>query len=85
VEWAFHAIYPLLGAVSGGKVCKGKERFFSPMGKNCDIGFPAKWKVFSIRAIRLVPYAGQIMTNSLGLNGSTFGCPIARVRCIGLE
>jgi exosortase len=34
--------------------------------------------VFSIRAISLVPYAGQFMANPLGLSGSTFGIPIAK-------
>jgi exosortase len=67
-----------LGALSGGKVAEGEERFFSFSWKNCDIDFPGKWKVFSIHAIRLVPYAGQFMANTLGLSGSTFGIPIAK-------
>jgi exosortase len=78
LESAFHAVYPLLGALSGAKVAKGKERFFSLSGKNCDIDFPGKWKVFSIRAISLVPRARQFMTNPHGLSGSTFGIPIAK-------
>jgi len=79
VEWAFHEVYPLLGALSGGKVAEGEERFFSFRGKDCDIDFPGKWKVFSIRGIRLIPYAGQFMANTLGLGGSTPGIPIAKV------
>lgn len=34
--------------------------------------------MFSVRAVRLVPYAGQFMANSLGLSGSIFGIPIAK-------
>ena len=78
MEWAFHEVYPLLGALSGGKVAEGEERFFSFRGKDCDIDFPGKWKVFSIRGIRLIPYAGQFMGNTLGSGGSTFGTPIAK-------
>jgi len=78
VEWAFHAVYSLLGALSEGKVAEGEERFFSFSGKNCDIDFLGKWKVFSIRAIGLVPDTGQFMANPPGLSGSTFGIPIAK-------
>jgi hypothetical protein len=67
-----------LGALSGGKVAEEEESFFSFRGQNCDIDFPGKWKVFSIRAIRLVPYAGRFMANMPGLGSSTFGTPIAK-------
>jgi hypothetical protein len=67
-----------LGALSGGRIAEGKERFFSFSGNNCDIDFSGKWKVFSIRVIGLVPYAGQFMANSPGLSRSTFGIPIAK-------
>ena len=67
-----------MGALSGGKVAEEEESFFSFRGQNCDIDFPGKWKVFSIRAIRLVPYAGRIMANMPGLGSSTFGTPIAK-------
>jgi exosortase len=67
-----------LGALSGGRVAKVEESFFSFRGKNCDTDFPEKWKEFSIRAIRLVPCAGQFMANIPGLVGSTFGTPIAK-------
>ena len=80
MEEAFHAADPLLGALSEGKVAERKERFFSFSGKNCDIDFPGKWKVFSIRVIRQVPHAGQFMANPPGLSGSTFGIPIAKER-----
>jgi exosortase len=69
-----------LGALFGGKTAAGKERFFSFCGKNCDIAFLGEWKVFSILAIRKVPYAGQFTANTLGLAGSTFGIPIAKER-----
>ena len=36
--------------------------------------------MFSILAIRKVPYAGQFTANTLGLAGSTFGIPIAKER-----
>ena len=77
MEEAFHAADPLLGALSEGKVAERKERFFSFSGKNCDIDFPGKWKVFSIPEIKLISYAGQSMANTHGLSGSTFGIPIA--------
>jgi hypothetical protein len=67
-----------LGSAFRRKGYKGKERLFSFGGRNCDIDFPAKWKVFSTHAIRLVPYAGQFKANTLGLSDSNFGIPIAK-------
>lgn len=78
MECPFHAAYPFLGAFSGGALAEVKERIFSFGGKNCDIGFPGGWKVFSTRATKLVPYAGQLVAKPLGLDGSTFGIPIAK-------
>jgi hypothetical protein len=77
VEWDFHAAYPLLGALSGGQLPKIRKSFSPSSGKNCDIDFPGKWKVFSTRTGRLVPDTGQFMGNHLGLSRSTFGIPIA--------
>ena len=47
MEWAFHGVYPIVGTLSGGAVAKEKEKFFPFSGKNCTIGFHAKWKQFS--------------------------------------
>ncbi len=77
-ECPFHAAYSPLGALSGGALAEGKERIFSFGGKNCGIDFPGEWKVFSTRATKLVPYAGQLVAKPLGWGGSTFGIPIAK-------
>jgi hypothetical protein len=78
MEWAFHAVYPLLSALPGVAAAYEKEKFFPWSGKNCDIDCPEKWKVFSTLPRRLVPYTGLFMGNPLGLSRSTFGIPIAK-------
>jgi len=67
-----------LVALFGAKVARRKETLFSFRGRDCDIDFPAKWKVFSTHAIRLVPYVGQFKAKVPELRGSNFGIPIAK-------
>jgi hypothetical protein len=78
VEWAFHAVYPLLGALPGGAVAEEKEKFVLSSGEYCEIDFPKKWKVVSTRAGRRVPDPGQFIGKTLGSSRSTFGIPIAK-------
>jgi hypothetical protein len=60
-------------------VVEEKEKSFRSGGRNCDILFPIKWKVVSTCAGRMVPVAGQITGNPLGLSRSIFGIPIAKL------
>jgi hypothetical protein len=78
VEWAFHVVFPLSGALSGGSGCQRKGEWFPSSGENCDIIFPAKWKIVSTCTGNMIPDAGQFAGNPLGLSRSTFGIPIAR-------
>ena len=78
MEWVFRAVYPLLGRVTRMVVSQEKEMFFPLSGKNCDINYPVKWKVFSTCLNIQLPIQGYIMGNPLGFSLSTFGIPIAK-------
>jgi hypothetical protein len=79
VECAFHVAFPLSGALSGRNGYQRKGELFPSSGRNCDIIFPAKWKIVSTCTGNLIPDAGQLTGNPVGLSRSTFGIPIARL------